>query len=309
MSRTAATPVATRREEAPRLASVVLPQRRRQGGSRVPTPSRARPGTRTAARSGRRRRKASRSRRAARGAVPVALSLPRLVAASLAGVFGLLVALLWMHPAFRVEKVQVQGLVRTDPTRLQNWTGFANVVGQPAVAVRPEDLVQRVREAFPEFRRVSVYVGFPNRVLLVVEERDPVLVWIEGRETFWMDEEGVVFYPSGAAEPTWPRVKVMGDEPGVRPSPEQVRLLLSLAQKVGSRELVYHPEYGVGWRAPEGWQVYLGHALHDWEARWQLYQALRNVLLEKNQRPEVIRLLSTRAVVVLPEAEEEGQQP
>ncbi len=299
--RAATATLETRQSARSGLASVVLPTRHRPAGTHGRRVARPRRQGRT--RAVRKRR----TRARARPRVRPAWNAPRLVAALGSGAFWLLLALLWWHPAFRVDAIQVQGLVRMKAARLEAWPGLEEMVGRPVVTVDPAELARRLQEAFPVFRRVEVQVLFPGVVRLVVEERTPVLVWQEGGQVFWMDESGVKFYPMGQPEPTWPRVRVVDAASGTSLAPGEVALLLELAQKTRTRELVYHPRYGVGWQAPEGWQVYLGRSLEDWEARWGLYQEVRRALLEQGKQPAVLRLLSPRAVVILPQ--EEGTQP
>ncbi len=219
-------------------------------------------------------------------------------------------AVLWWHPAFRVEKVRFYGLVRVNAQRVSQWEPLVALKGQPAVAVQPRLLGRMLQEAFPVFREVQVTVSFPNVVSIRVQEREPVLVWHEGDATFWVDVEGVRFYAWGEPNPLWPHVYVQGGWPNATLEPQEVAFLLELGRRLGLRELVFHPEYGFGWRAPQGWQVYIGTSMHDWDARLALYQQVARELEDQGRRPRVIRLLSPYAVVILPEEdEEEGRAP
>lgn len=284
--------VGSEKQELPGLKSVQLPPPR-------PRKPSARPRRR-----GRRRRAQKRPR-----GLGFSLGLHpwRLLALVLALASWSALAALWWHPAFRVQRVRLYGLVLADPDQIREWPTLAALVGKPIIAVQPWELARLIQEAFPGFRQVQVEVDFPNRVEIRVQEREPVLVWQEGEEVFWVDREGVKFYAWGKVNPAWPRVRAQGTWENVSLSPQEVAFVLHLSRRLALTELVYHPEYGFGWQAPQGWQVYIGTSMHDWDARLALYEQVVQQLEAQGIRPRAIRLLSPYAVVVLPPIVEEGR--
>lgn len=292
--------VAERTPEVPRLASVVLPSRH--------TPSReagvGERGVRPRRRPRRPRPPKTRAGTPARHRARSRVHRLRWTAGAVSALCWALIGLMWWHPAFWVQRIQVIGLVRVPQERIQAWEAFQELVGRPVVTVQPESLVRSLKERFPAFREVRVQVRLPGRVVLQVVERDPVLVWREGVETFWVDLEGVKFHAEGSSDPSWPRVTVQGDRYGVQLRPQDVALILELTRRAGVQDLVFHPQYGFGWTTPEGWQVYIGTTMEDWEARWALYEEVVAALRERGQVPRVIRLVSSQAVVVLPGEEQ-----
>ncbi len=287
-----------RTQEVPHLASVVLPSRHTRSPEIGPGEGRPRPRRRT------RRPRLPRGRTTARHRVRAQIHPLRWMAGAFSALCWALIGLMWWHPVFRVQRIQVVGLVRVSQQRVQAWKPFHELVRRPVVAVRPDHLVRSLQETFPVFREVQVQVRLPNRLVLQVVEREPVLVWREGNETFWVDAEGVKFYAEGQPDPSWPRVTVQGDRYGFTLRPQDVALIRELVQRAGVQDLVFHPQYGFGWKVAEGWQVYIGTTLEDWEARWALYEEVVAALRERGQVPGVIQLLSSRAVVVLPAEEQ-----
>ncbi len=286
----------------PNWASVVLPSRRplrQPGGDLTSASSRRR-------RRGRRRAGRLKGARARPWVRTQGFRL-RFWAGLASALCWALLGVLWWHPAFRVEKVQVKGLVRVDGDKLAAWSAFQDLVGRPAVAIRPDQLKRTLQEAFPVFRDVQIRVVFPNRVVLEVVEREPILVWKEGNETFWVDAEGVKFYAWGTPDPSWPKVTVYGRWYSGRLKAEDVTLILELTERTQVKNLIFHPQYGFGWQTSDGWRVYIGRSLDDWEARLRLYEEVRRALEARGQTTGVVRLISTHAVVVLPK--EEGQLP
>lgn len=214
-----------------------------------------------------------------------------------------LLAVLWYAPMFRVQTVFIQGLVRVPESALTNWPPLQALPGTPVVAVDTQDLARRMQEAFPAFRQVRVWAGFPNRVYVQVEEREPVLVWKDRGQTYWVDAQGVRFYAYGPADPDWPVVEAGTNH--VKLTADAVAHLLDLARRIPYRPLMYHSRYGFGWRDPGGWPVYLGDSLDDLGPRLTLYRNLQAELKRRGVKPVYVLLLSPRAVVV--RMEEEGE--
>jgi len=59
--------------------------------------------------------------------------------------------------------------------------------------------------------------------------------------------------------------------------------------------LVYHPQYGVGWQAEEGWRVFVGQDLSNMDQRMVLYQAVASWLKEKGIHPALVNMASLKA--------------
>lgn len=266
---------------------------------RAPEPPRARPRPRMP----RPRRSGQKTSRRARG---LHLSRSRLLAALGSLLCFAMLAAMAYHPYFRIRQVRLQGLVRTPETLLRTWSPLLRLVGRPVILVDTRDLAQRLQEAFPMFRSVQATVEWPNVLFIRVEEREPVLVWEEGGQTFWVDAQGVRFYALGNPDPDWPHVVVQGTAASEVLAPKDVQALLFLARRVAVRPLLYHPRYGYGWQDPDGWPVYLGRDVENLQARWEVYLRVREALKQKHIRPQALRLLSSMAVVVVTE---EGKQP
>ena len=213
-----------------------------------------------------------------------------------------ILAALWYAPAFRVDVPEVHGTHYLEAERLAARLG---VNGRPVVALSPADLAQRV-ETLPAVAHAKVSVSFPNRVVLAVQERQPMLVWQSGGKTWWVDAEGVAFLPvTDEAPKTALTVQADAFPEGVletRPgemhmlSAQQVQALQTLAHYLpAGTPLVYSRRYGLGWRAQEGWQVFVGRSLTQMDKRMKLYEALAAWLQTHGLKPAVVNVASLRA--------------
>jgi cell division protein FtsQ len=95
-----------------------------------------------------------------------------------------------------VESVALVGARHAAPDELVAALGLA--AGTPVLSVDAPELRRRV-EAHPWVARARVTLLRPGRVLLAVEEREPVAIALLGNPPtrFWLDAEGVPFLPVG----------------------------------------------------------------------------------------------------------------
>jgi cell division septal protein FtsQ len=53
--------------------------------------------------------------------------------------------------------------------------------------------VERALKQLPEIKSVHVATGFPNILLIQIEERTPSAVWLKASQKLWVDDEGSAF--------------------------------------------------------------------------------------------------------------------
>lgn len=135
-------------------------------------------------------------RRASAGLSPIRAGalLAMLVAA--AAVYGVT-----NSSAFVFEDVQLEGATFTDPKAIED--ALDEVRGENLFGLRTGILEAGIRE-LPTIRGADVTVRLPDRLLVRVEERTPILVWRVGARRYLVDAEGRLFARLGgdpAAQP------------------------------------------------------------------------------------------------------------
>ncbi|HUF37931.1 MAG TPA: FtsQ-type POTRA domain-containing protein [Anaerolineales bacterium] len=237
----------------------------------------------------------------------------RWLSATIAAGLVALLGLFWSHPVFMIGTIEVEGLQRLEAREVHLVIGLRDV---PIFTVDPAVMEHDLLLAFPEFAAVEVRVGLPNRVMIRVEERQPVLGWRNEQGLVLVDEAGVSFPARGlvneAGEDTaaggsrLPIVEapdlimdVTGDEAPAQDlnpyigrqllTPDLVAAILTVTQKApANAAILYDPDHGIGWLDPAGWVVYFGTDGRDIGAKLEMYAAIVLDLTARGIRPGMI---------------------
>lgn len=223
----------------------------------------------------------------------------RLFSALLIGVLGFMLYYLWSAPFFSVDAINVSGLVRLSDAEIN---AVANVVGKSIIFVDPVKIEEKLEAAFPELENISVKTEVPNKVVVNLVERKPVLAWEQDGETYWIDEYGLAFKPHGdvnpgivvqgndlLAPPTTESEIIEEDLPQDQKIPmELVESIQILSEKIPENSpITYDNVHGIGWFDSRGWQVYFGTD-GDMELKWKVYWKTFKRLKKDGIQPALI---------------------
>jgi len=174
-----------------------------------------------------------------------------------------LIGLIWIlceffiSYAFYVYDADVQGNRLLSAERIYQASG---IDGYSIFWIQPE-IVEASLEALPYVRAATVRCWLPNRVQILVEEREPVILWQVGGKALWVDQEGRAMEPLTSL-PGLVRVEDATGEaadadgnmnPEIVDGVQHIRQLLSRVDV-----FYYNRAYGLQFVTPEGVQVYLG---------------------------------------------------
>jgi hypothetical protein len=221
--------------------------------------------------------------------------------------------LIWKAPVFQVNSVEAEGLQRLTVGDLNTVMG---TLGKSVFTINPTILDENLHQAFPELSKISIKVGLPASIKVVVTEREPVIDWVQDGSETWVDAEGISFPTRGTPTNALVRVEGRGTPPGtasaasqealqntpegmpvavsvntptLRLSPEQVSAILALGAKMPADTLlVFDSEHGLGWNDPQGWEVFFGAEDQDMEMKLTVYQALVQQLQNEGIQPALI---------------------
>lgn len=202
--------------------------------------------------------------------------------------------LMLFTPFFVVDGVEVVGAQRLTDMDINLALGLA---GETIFAIDPEDVRQQLLTGFPELASQELAIGLPNRVVLSIEERTPVLSWIQDNDEIWVDAEGVGFQPRGEVEGLLNvyaqglpfGAELVGTDQNLLLKSELVETTLSMYSFMPEgANLVYEPTRGFGWKDERGWNVYFGQRIENIDQKLATYKVLVETLENQGIKPALI---------------------
>ena len=225
----------------------------------------------------------------------------RVASGLVVGVCVLLLSWMVISEAFTVATVELRGAERLDAAAINT---ALQIAGSSIFSVQPDQLLAILREQFPELERVSVGVGFPASVVVLVKERQPLLAWEQAGLTVWVDAAGVAFM-SSETEQALISVTALEAPPPLKPDlygrhqlirPEMVSSIQTLSQIAPEgASLIYDPTLGFGWMDPGGWQAFFGQDDSDIVQRMAVYRSIHNELATRRLTPTLISVAQLHA--------------
>jgi cell division protein FtsQ len=222
-------------------------------------------------------------------------------------------------PLFQFGPAEITGNNRVAPNDIE---AALNTEGTPAISAKAQDIEARLLAAFPDFSSVEVSIGLPASLSISVVERQPIISWVQGDTTSWVDQSGNFFPVRGEAGSELitiqadytPLISVV--EPGsdtnlgtdvesqtssdaaitdtaitTKPflSEDLVSTILTLGSIAPSGStMVYSAEHGLGWLDPQGWEVYFGSNVDDLDLKITEYEQIITDLKQKGITPVLV---------------------
>ena len=189
---------------------------------------------------------------------------------------------------FYVYNADIQNALYTPADTIYQQAG---VHGFSAFFINPTQVATRL-EQLPHIRHAEAWVRLPNRIQILVEEREPALLYQVQSDVKWVDDDGVIA-PIVAERQGLARL--IDDAGAVQLDNRHIDLALLQAIRQITTNLPqvntfrYQAPYGLVFLSPEGWRVYLGSAenMSDKLAAWE---AIRQQLLKQKLRVQEVDL-------------------
>lgn len=181
----------------------------------------------------------------------------RIAALLLAAVLLASLAFLFVSDSYYVYEIDVQGNSLVTAGQILDQT---QIEGYSVFFIDPQEAKERV-EALPDIREAEVQLSLPDRMVVLVRERQARVVWRVGEQRYGVDEEGLIVSLGGPNEPEIVITSLdsspahPGDKVDLQPvaAAEEYRDLLP-----GATSFEYSAQNGLSYRNEHGWQVYLG---------------------------------------------------
>ncbi len=209
------------------------------------------------------------------------------------GIIGLFI--LFTNPHFAIVAPQVEGLQTLDAAQVLRTAHLdrANIF-----TLDVDQVAARV-QLLPRVKRARVRLGLPNRAVIFIIERDPVLLYVREGELWGVDEEGHLFPLGDDIRTDLPAL--LDDDAsasdGHTMDARLVQAVVQLHQKAPDlKEFRYRREYGLYFLSPEGWRVYLGDA-QQMEAKLARWETIHRQLLRQKRPVQDVDLRSRHIYV------------
>ncbi|MHB8644215.1 MAG: cell division protein FtsQ/DivIB [Thermomicrobiales bacterium] len=174
---------------------------------------------------------------------------------------------------FSVNRVVVTGVAALPGSTIAETTG---VLGQSVFSVDSAIVARRIA-ALPGVQRSDIHTEAPDTIVVRIEERQAVLVWDAGDQSYLVDAAGdVLGQPDASAPPSLPHLQALAGIPmpavGGRVSSDSIRATLALNERLPTEAgltqaaITLDPVAGLivqtgTWRAVLGNDAHLGRKL------------------------------------------------
>ena len=175
--------------------------------------------------------------------------------------FSAILVLFFTSDVFYVRSIQVRG---NDHITREEVFAYSDIADYHMFWLDPERIRQSVLRS-PTIADITIELGWPPKLItIIVQERQPAIVWSDAGKESWIDVQGRVMQ-ARAEMPNLLHVDLISDDyTGPKPGPEDftgdmVLGALRLQEILPEGEhLSFHPAHGLGWTNELGWQVWMG---------------------------------------------------
>jgi hypothetical protein len=227
----------------------------------------------------------------------------------------------WRSTDFQVGSIEVNGTERISPEEVK---ASFNEIQKPIYTVIPEEITQKISLAFPEFKNIRVSAILPNKIMVSLSERKPVLAWKFNDVLIWIDEEGIFIPARGQydglltvqssslpifshpklnneTDPEidkyqekhnyWklPRFSMVWFEYHRYMDPGLLNAIVQLNSQIpAERTFLYDPHRGLGWNDAHGWKIFVGLDLTKINEKMLAYEKIVSELTSQEIYPSLI---------------------
>lgn len=221
----------------------------------------------------------------------------RLFSGAIVVSLSLVLALFFSADAFYVRSVAVGGVKYLTKEEIFAYADIANV---HIFWVSPEQVRRNLLRS-PAIANARVSLSWPpNMVNIIVEEREPALVWEQSGTALWVDIQGRIM----AQREDRPELVRVAAKMGADEGPLAAGGRVDEAVVFGALELqdvlpevtllLYDPVRGLGYRNEYGWDVWFGTGTGMAE-KYQIYKAMRDTIVARGIQAGEVNIVNPDA--------------
>lgn len=211
----------------------------------------------------------------------------------------MLVVLLWVvyqmltGAVFQVSQPEIYGAGFMSEAMVRS---VAQVDDRPVFSVDPEQIAAEL-ESYPEIASADVVIEWPNKVVIQLDERKPVVAWDDGGRKWWLSADGVAFLEREAVPGM---VEVVSDEPVLQIQEDPLAQvidpeILRCAAELGALlpdagNLRFDRENGLVLEDARGWTVYFGVS-GDMVEKVRVYIRIGEWLQAQARQPSMVSVV------------------
>lgn len=97
---------------------------------------------------------------------------------------------------FKIKEIQISGDLKISVEEIKNIISEQvnkNYFKKSVFLISLKEINRTLLEKFPQIAKVSIEKGFPDVLAILVEERKPVAVFLQGEDYYFIDNEGIAF--------------------------------------------------------------------------------------------------------------------
>ncbi len=187
----------------------------------------------------------------------------------------------WLSDTFYVTRISVVGNALTSAQEIVQTSGIG---GQHMFWVNHAAASERIANGIPSIKSARVDCQLPNRCVIKVQERQPVVAWRFGGAATWIADDGMAF--AARRDVNLPLITIDALQgPALQPGKEADQRIVKSAVAVAKalpnvRQYKDTAEHGLEFQSPQGFPVYLGlgENMADRAMMWKAVEAELNQL-------------------------------
>ncbi len=217
----------------------------------------------------------------------------RLVSGAIVVVLSLVLVFFYTSNVFYVRSISVGGLKYLTKEEV---FAFADIAEMHVFWINPTQVRESLMRS-PSVADAEVWIGWPPQMVnIVLEEREPALVWEQNGTAVWVDIQGRIMAQRQNRDDLMIIQADMNVSEGPlsesgRVNPDIVVGALQIQElRPDVTMLRYDPAKGLGFPNAGGWQVWLGSGAHMQE-KMNIYNTLEANLILRGIQPSEINIV------------------